>query len=59
MVLPTLSWLKRVTSGPTVKVSSSPFSERSVIERVAGSMALMVTVAVIWFCLVTVLSPWL
>ena len=32
MVSPTLSWSKRVTAGLTVKVSSSPFSVRSVTE---------------------------
>ena len=59
MLSPTLSWLNRVTSGPTVKVSSSPFSVRRVIDRVAGSIAVMVAVAVTEFSFVTVLAAWL
>ena len=54
MTSPTLSSAKRLTAGPTVKVSVSPFSARSVTERVAWSMAVIVTVAVTSFCLITV-----
>ena len=54
IVSPTLSWLKRVTSGPAVNVSCSPFSFRNVSDRVALSIAVIVAVAVTVPAFVTV-----